>query len=173
MKCSVCKQDGHNKRTCKLDKSNTCIICLDKFVNNDVINTTCCSQVICKNCYIILLENKSVDCPNCRSYFNSKCKTYNEIYLNKKVSESIISSRNDDMGFLTYLDDFEKLCKTIYENDCLMSLAFTKYIYLLRSELLFYTTNCYITNIPIPLSIIDLSYLLARTDAPALLLEYI
>ena len=167
MECS----DDNNDANCTLTEN--CIICLENFDYNEVIHTTCCNQYICNNCYHILLKNKSVDCPNCRSYFNNTCDIYSEAYLVSKIKESITVSRSSELGFLEHLNKFEKLCQVIYDNDLLMEMAFTKYIYILKSELLFYTTNCYIVDINVPLSIVDLSYVLSKIETPVIILDLV
>lgn len=145
MPCSICKKTGHNSRTCpdKITlKLEECIICLETRVKT--IKTTCCNKTICYNCYHTLILN-TVDCPNCRSYFNNNCPMYNERYL-------MIKLRNHGAKHEKFVDaivDLTKIIWTIVKNKELLYQA-QRYATFIRKELLEYFVACSMFKINLP-----------------------
>lgn len=153
-RCSICRRKGHNKRTCSKNKSNipkksnaicekmneniNCIVCLENIKHKKCITTCCCNKNICGECYLKLLDFNCLDCPNCRSFFNSKHQYYSDKYVYSKilsidnnidtVSPEIVLQKNNEIIQLFKLV-VEHKYKTILESIVL-------YVNILRSCLL-------------------------------------
>ena len=149
-KCSLCKKEGHNKRTCpSLINIRQCIVCLDCVRECDSIETTCCRNVICKQCNTRLMATGLVDCPNCRSFYNFNCEKYRDLYIRVKLerySLSRVYQPNAENEFIQSLGDFEDFCGTVLAHGGLLHLAGTKYILIFKSELLYYLTQGLFNN---------------------------
>jgi len=72
VKCGICNETGHNRRTCKyltarpINYFSMCPICME---DKNCMQTACCNQFICKSCN----EHPSVLlCPYCRSQIQGK-----------------------------------------------------------------------------------------------------
>ena len=74
MPCSICKQPGHNKRSCPhantfVSDDNDCCVCMSPIKTTNRC-TTKCGHNFCLSCFFECSVHKS-ECPICRTKFNN------------------------------------------------------------------------------------------------------
>ena len=125
MPCTLCKQAGHNKRTCRNKKAappapkatiQQCCICMEDLqADGKNVCTTKCGHTFCFDCMAQSINANNNACPLCRCELVKRRKVAPRLHEEQSV-EIMDTITRSSRTYNNQLEDYKKKIKVCLEN---------------------------------------------------------